>query len=63
MTKSFTYGSVFKKAQKLELLQKLEIEKQEILEILNDKSLHRPLSTDDMIQNIEIVQGILEIYL
>jgi hypothetical protein len=63
MSKSFTHGSVFEKAQTLELLHKLEIEKQEILETLTDKSLHRPLSTDDVIRNVEIIQSILEIYL
>lgn len=63
MSKSFAYGSIFEKAQKLDLLQKLEIEKQEVFETLNDKTLHRPTSTDDVIRNFEIVQSILEIFL
>jgi hypothetical protein len=63
LAKSFASGSIFEKAQKLELLQKLEIEKQEVFETLNDKTLHRPTSSDDVIRNLEIVQSILEIFL
>jgi hypothetical protein len=63
MAKSFSSASIFEKAQKLELLQKLEIEKQEVFETLTDKSLHRPASTDDVIRNLEIIQSIMEIYL
>lgn len=50
------------KAQKLELLQQLELDKEEVLQTLTDKTLYKPQSIDDLIRNIEIVQGIFEIY-
>jgi hypothetical protein len=63
MSKSFSHGSIFERAQKLELLQKLEMEKQEVFETLTNKSLHRPSSSDDVIRNLELVQSILELFL
>ena len=51
-----------KKAKKLELLERLEVDRHEVLEELMDDSLFRPSSAMDMIQNIETIQGILEIY-
>lgn len=63
MAKSFSSVSIFERTQKIELLQKLEIEKQEIFETLTDKTLHCPTSTDNVIRNMELVQSILEIYL
>lgn len=56
--------SALETVNKLELLQKLEIEKEEVLETLTDKSLHKPISLDDVIRNLSTVQGsILELYL
>jgi hypothetical protein len=51
-----------KKAQKLELLQQLELDKEVVLQTLMDKMLYKPQSIDDLIRNIEIIQGIFEIY-
>jgi hypothetical protein len=50
------------KTQKLELLQKLELEKEEVLQTLMDKTLYKPNSIDDLIRNVEITQGIFELY-
>lgn len=55
--------STQEKAQKLELLQKLELDKEDILQTLMEKSLYRPQTIDDLIRNIEITQGIFEIYI
>lgn len=61
--KSPSSMSALEKVNKLELLQKLELDKDEILNTLTDKSLHRPPSLDDVLRNLTTVQGILEIYL
>jgi hypothetical protein len=55
--------SALEKVTKLELLQKLEIDKESVLETLTDKSLHKPPSLDNVMRNLSTVQGILEIYL
>jgi hypothetical protein len=47
----------------MELLQKLEIEKEEVFQTLMDKTLYKPQTIDDLIRNIEIIQGIFEIYI
>jgi hypothetical protein len=58
----FSAASSFEKAEKLELLKELEIEKSEILTTLTDRSLYKPLSIDDLLSNISIAQGIIELY-
>jgi hypothetical protein len=63
ISKLHSSESAMEKTQKLELLQKLEIEKQEVLQTLTDKSLYKPGSMDDVIRNIETIQGTMEIYL
>jgi hypothetical protein len=52
----------FDKAQKLELLQKLELEKEEVFNTLTDRTLFQPTTVDDLLRNVDIIQGILEIY-
>jgi hypothetical protein len=47
----------------MELLQKLELEKEEVLHTLMDRTLYKPQSIDDLIRNTEIIQGIFEIYI
>jgi hypothetical protein len=51
------------KAQNLELLQKLEIDKEDVLQTLMDKTLYKPQTIDVLTGNIEITQGIFEIYI
>lgn len=43
-------------------MKELEIEKVEILSTMTDRSLFRPLSIDDLLSNVSIIQGILELY-
>jgi hypothetical protein len=52
-----------KKAKKLNLLERLEIDRHEVLDELMDDSLFRPTGMEDVIRNIETILGILEIYL
>jgi hypothetical protein len=58
----FSAASSFEKVEKLELMKELEIEKGEILSTMTDRSLFRPLSIDDLLSNVSVIQGILEIY-
>jgi hypothetical protein len=58
----FSAASSFEKAETLELMKELEIEKGEILSTMTNRSLHCPLSIDDLLSNVSIVQGILELY-
>jgi len=59
----FSAASAFEKAEKLELQKELEIEKSEIMHTLTDRSLYRPLIIDDLLSNVSIIQGIIELYL
>lgn len=52
-----------KKAKKIYLLEKLEVDRREVVEELMDNSLFRPTSAEDVIRSVETVLGILEIYL
>jgi hypothetical protein len=58
----FSAASSFEKVEKLELIKELEIEKDEILSTMTDRSLYRPSSIDDLLSNVNIIQGILESY-
>jgi hypothetical protein len=58
----FSAASSFDKAEKLELLKELEMEKSEILNTLMDRSLYKPLCIEDLLSNISIAQGIIELY-
>jgi hypothetical protein len=58
----FSAASSYEKAEKLELMKELEMEKGEILSTMTDRSLYRPNSIDDLLSNVSIVQGILELY-
>jgi hypothetical protein len=58
----FSAASSFEKVEKLELMKELEIEKDEILSTMTDRSLYRPSSIDDLLSNVSIIQGILELY-
>jgi len=59
----YSAASAFEKAEKLELQKELEFEKKEIISTLTDRSLYRPLILDDVLSNVSIVQGIIEVYL
>jgi hypothetical protein len=58
----FSAASAFEKAEKLELQKELEIEKKEIMSTLTDRSLYRPITVDDLLSNVSIIQGIVELY-
>jgi hypothetical protein len=58
----FSAASSFEKVEKLELLKELEMEKSEILTTLTDRSLYKPSSIEDLLSNVSIAQGIIELY-
>jgi hypothetical protein len=43
-------------------MKELEIKKGEILSTMMDRSLFCPMSIDDLLSNVSVIQGILEIY-
>jgi hypothetical protein len=55
-------ASAFERAEKLELQKELEFEKGEIMMTLTDRSLYRPITIEDLLCNVSIMQGIIELY-
>lgn len=62
-TSKHSAASAFEKAEKLELQKELEFEKSEIISTLTDRTLYRPITIEDLLCNVNIMQGIIELYI
>jgi hypothetical protein len=59
----YQLGAAAKKTKKLELLERLEVDRYEVIkELMDEDTLFRQSSIMDMIKSIETIQGIFEIY-